>query len=69
MSIHDEADHAWLLAEKRLVAQCLERNKYVLGVCLGSQLPFKRTHSAARVYRNRVKEIGWFPDPAAARSA
>jgi hypothetical protein len=35
MSIHDEADYPWLIPEKLLIAICLERNKYVLGVCLG----------------------------------
>jgi len=59
MSIHDEADHAWLLPEKRLVTRCLETDKYVLGVCLGSQLLANALGS--RVYPNRVKEIGWFP--------
>src|SRR5665213_2209615 len=59
MSIHDEADHAWLVAEKKLVRQCLEKNRFVLGVCLGSQLLAECLGSP--VYRNRVKEIGWFP--------
>src|SRR5580698_8576655 len=59
MSIHDEADHAWLVPEKRLIAQCLERDKYILGVCLGSQL--LASSLGSRVYRNRVREIGWFP--------
>jgi GMP synthase (glutamine-hydrolysing) len=59
MSIHDETDYAWLVPEKRLIAQCLERDKFVLGVCLGSQLLANAFGS--RVYRNRVREIGWFP--------
>lgn len=59
MSIHDEADHAWLVPEKKLVTQCLEKNRFVMGVCLGSQLLAECLGS--RIYRNRVKEIGWFP--------
>lgn len=41
MSIHDETDYEWLVPEKRLIAQCLDRG--------------------SRVYRNRVREMGWFP--------
>ncbi len=59
MSVHDEADYPWLVAEKRLIAQCLQDGKFVLGVCLGSQILAEALGS--RVYRNRVKEIGWFP--------
>jgi len=58
MSVH-EADYPWLIQEKRLIAKCLERNKYILDVCLGSQL--LATSLGGPVYRNRVREIGWFP--------
>ena len=69
MSVHDEADYAWLAPEKKLIAQCLAKNRFVLGVCLGSQLLADCLGS--RVYRNRVREIGWFPirlRPEASRS-
>ncbi len=59
MSVHDEAEYEWLRPEKALVAQCLKQNKFVLGVCLGSQLLAEALGTP--VYRNRVKEIGWFP--------
>jgi GMP synthase (glutamine-hydrolysing) len=59
MSVHDERDYPWLASEKKLIAQCLDNDKFVLGVCLGSQLLAERLGS--RVYRNRVKEIGWLP--------
>lgn len=59
MSVHDEAEHAWLAPEKRLVADCLRLGKFVLGVCLGSQLLAEVLGTS--VYRNRVREIGWFP--------
>lgn len=59
MSIHEEADYGWLVPEKRLIAQSLDQKKFVLGVCLGSQL--LADSFGSRVYRNRVREIGWFP--------
>ena len=59
MSIHDEAEYGWLVPEKRLIAQSLNQNKFVLGICLGSQL--LADSRGSRVYRNRVREIGWFP--------
>lgn len=48
----------WLTEEQRLIAQAVERNRPVLGVCLGAQLVAKTL--GARVYPNPVKEIGWF---------
>lgn len=48
----------WLVEEQRLIAQAVARNLPVLGVCLGAQLVARALGS--RVYRNPVKEIGWF---------
>jgi GMP synthase-like glutamine amidotransferase len=59
MSVHDEAAHPWLIAEKRFIARCLAGGRFVFGVCLGSQLLAESL--GARVYRNRFKEIGWLP--------
>jgi GMP synthase-like glutamine amidotransferase len=59
MSVHDEERLSWLVAEKRLVADALEAGLPVLGVCLGAQII--ADVSGARVYRNRFREIGWFP--------
>ncbi len=50
---------AWVQQEMRYLAQAMTRSKPILGVCLGSQI-VART-AGARVFRNREKEIGWFP--------
>lgn len=59
MSVHDEAQYPWLAGEKRLIGQAINSGKIVLGICLGAQLI--AAVLGARVYRNRQKEIGWFP--------
>ncbi len=59
MSINDQTDHPWLVEEKQFVCRAIEAGKAVLGVCLGAQLI--ASSLGARVYRNRCKEIGWFP--------
>jgi len=59
MSANDDSRFAWLTAEKQLIADAVHRQKAVLGVCLGAQLVAQVL--GARVYRNREKEIGWFP--------
>ena len=59
MSVHDEAAHPWLIPEKKLIARCLTHGRFTMGVCLGSQLLAEVL--GARVYRDRHKEIGWFP--------
>lgn len=59
MSVHDEAEYAWLRPEKALVARSIEQRKFVLGICLGSQLLAEVFGSP--VYPNKMKEIGWFP--------
>jgi GMP synthase-like glutamine amidotransferase len=59
MSANDDAQLAWLAGEKQLIAEAVRRQKAILGVCLGAQLVARVL--GARVYRNREKEIGWFP--------
>ena len=58
MSVNDEASFAWLAAEKSFLRQAMEADVRLLGVCLGAQLIASAL--GARVYRNPVKEIGWF---------
>lgn len=59
MSVNDEGEFPWLAPEKQLIRDVIQSGKAVLGVCLGAQLI--ASAMGARVYRNHVKEIGWFP--------
>ena len=59
MSVNDEDEFPWLIEEKRFIRGAIEAGKPVLGICLGAQLIASTL--GARVYRNRYKEIGWFP--------
>ena len=59
MSVNDEADHPWLAAEKQFIRSAIEKDKAVIGICLGAQLI--ASAMGAAVYPNNEKEIGWFP--------
>jgi GMP synthase-like glutamine amidotransferase len=59
MSVNDEEEYPWLVQEKRLVREAMASGKALLGVCLGAQLIASAL--GARVYKNAVPEIGWFP--------
>jgi GMP synthase-like glutamine amidotransferase len=59
MSVNDERDFPWLLPEKQFIRDAIHSGTPVLGICLGAQLI--ASVMGARVYQNRVKEIGWFP--------
>lgn len=59
MSVNDEAALPWLRPEKEFIREAAGKGLPVLGVCLGAQL-IASAHGA-RVYRNRYKEIGWYP--------
>ncbi len=56
MSVNDP--DPWVAAELDLILRAMGRGIPILGVCLGAQLIAKAL--GARVYRNPVKEIGWF---------
>jgi len=59
MSANDEDALPWLIPEKRFIRDAVSRGIPTLGICLGAQLIASAT--GARIYRNKVKEIGWFP--------
>lgn len=59
MSVNDAFAFPWLVPEKRFIRHAIERGMPVLGICLGAQLI--ASAMGARVYPNRVKEIGWLP--------
>lgn len=59
MGVADEAEHSWLAPEKARIEEAITAGKIVVGICLGAQLIAAAL--GARVERNPVKEIGWFP--------
>lgn len=59
MSINDEAEFPWLVAEKQFIREAIQLGTPILGICLGAQLI--ASAMGARVYGNPVKEIGWWP--------
>lgn len=59
MSVNDEAKYDWLYHEKNFIEEAINQGKQVLGICLGSQLIANVL--GAKVYPNKLKEIGWFP--------
>ena len=67
MSVNDEAEHRWLIAEKQLVREAIDKGRAVVGVCLGAQVVASAL--GCRVYRNAAREIGWFPVSATSEPA
>ena len=59
MSVHDEDEFKWLKAEKELIKNAIAADKTVIGICLGAQLI--ASVLGANVYKNKEKEIGFFP--------
>ncbi|MGA7699645.1 MAG: gamma-glutamyl-gamma-aminobutyrate hydrolase family protein, partial [Thermoguttaceae bacterium] len=55
----DEVDrYPFLKLDVQWIQQAIEAKLPLMGICLGSQLMAKAL--GARVYRNKVKEIGWY---------
>ena len=59
MSVNDEDEFPWLVKEKQFICDIIKNGIPVVGICLGAQLI--ASAMGAKVYRNSVKEIGWFP--------
>lgn len=59
MGANDEAIHPWMAGEKRFIKGATDKGIRVLGICLGAQLIASAL--GAKVFRNKHKEIGWFP--------
>jgi len=59
MNIYEEDRYPYLAAEKELIKACIREHKHVLGICLGAQLCADAL--GEKVFKNREKEIGWFP--------
>lgn len=59
MSVHDENDFAWLKKEKEFIAETINQQKKIIGICLGAQLIADAL--GKKVYNNKEKEIGFMP--------
>ncbi|MBN1119044.1 MAG: amidotransferase [Bacteroidales bacterium] len=59
MSVYEEDKYLFLSEEKKFIKEAIEKNKVVLGICLGAQLIAEALGS--KVYSGPNKEIGWFP--------
>jgi len=58
-SVYQESEYAWLSEEKKFIAEALDNNIKVLGICFGAQILADVLGS--KVYPSPCKEIGWFP--------
>ena len=58
MGIYDEGQYPWLREEKEFIKQAIEKQKIVLGICLGAQLIAAAL--GGDVKKNHHREIGWF---------
>ncbi len=59
MSVNDEAEHPWLVEEKRVVAEAVRAGVPYWGACLGVQL--LASALGARVYAGSAPEVGLLP--------
>lgn len=59
IGVYEEQDYPFLVTEKKIIEMQLERNRPVIGICLGAQLIASTL--GARVYSGSNKEIGWRP--------
>ena len=59
MNVYETNKYPFLKKEDELIKEAMDKNLPILGVCLGSQLIAKAV--GAKVFKNKVKEIGWYP--------
>ena len=59
MNVYQEIDFPWLKKEKTFIERSIEKDKTILGICLGAQLIADVLGAAVKP--NYYKEIGWFP--------
>jgi len=59
MNIYEYDKYPWLGKEKEAIKAAIDKNKFVLGICLGGQLIADVL--GGKVTQNPVKEIGWMP--------
>ena len=58
MGVYDDHLFEWLTIEKKYITNALQKNKKVLGICLGAQLI--AACAGAPVNTASYKEIGWY---------
>lgn len=59
MGANDQEEHPWILEECRLLRDLVERDRPVVGICLGGQLLARALGGS--VERNPQAEVGWYP--------
>lgn len=59
MGVYDFEKYPWIETEAAFIRDCINENKAILGICLGSQ--FIAAALGAKVYPGPCKEIGWYP--------
>ncbi len=59
MNIYEEDKYPWLADEKKFIREAIDKDKAVLGICLGAQLITDVL--GGRVTQNPEREIGWLP--------
>ncbi len=57
MSVHDADRFPYLSVEEKIIQEAIDKDKKILGICLGAQMIAKAIGS--RVYTGHKKEIGW----------
>ncbi len=58
MGVYEYEKYSWLNEEQKLIKNAIDSGKFVLGICLGSQLI--AASLGAKVYPSGKQEIGWF---------